>query len=676
MKKIVLFVLGAGGLMAQIFGGAAGKIRVVTSDPTGTACSAGEVRSYNGGLYGCNGSLVFTAVTGAQGPAGPTGPQGEVVSVAGTYSDGQSVVANGTTGDSLKPLTLTATVVKMTSGVPSAAVAGTDYEAPLTFTAPLNRSANAVSCVTASGSVAGCLSAADWTSFNAKYGSGANAAFNSMTVTASGAGAPVIGRTHASTVLTDPFFGVQNGSNVWLGGFLGNGKYNNPGQTSGAAVFDFQGTLVKATGNAGDCVKVDGSTGPCGEGGASFSFASLQEAQEGLNTTKVMSPALVVETISAYVEGGDGVVCSPIPGAVECGVDGTVVRVLAGTVVPGSCTDTKQLFIKTNAASGQKLYYCNGTAYEAVVTPATVAWGGITGTLSNQTDLQTALNTLTTAVSGKQDASTALNDWAAKARPTGMVVGTTDVQTLTNKSISGGQITSAVGTATALAANGTNCGVGQAAQGVDAQGNAEGCFTPAGGGGGTGVANATNIVASGTSVTVTHNADLANVYGFTFACIDEDDGQMVSPSGMTSVTGNAVTFTFTGTVTNVRCTVNTSGISATATRTQSMAVFSPVVEDSGRVQVVLPAASTITRVWCNTKAATNVVINLEERAEGTPDTAGTVVLTSNLTCTTSGAATTTFSNASIAARAPIALTLASVSGTPDTLRVHFEYTVD
>jgi len=39
-----------------------------------------------------------------------------------------------------------------------------------------------------------------------------------------------------------------------------------------------------------------------------------------------------------------------------------------------------------------------------------------------------------------------------------------------------------VATATALAANGANCGAGQAAQGVDAQGNAEGCFTPAGGG--------------------------------------------------------------------------------------------------------------------------------------------------------------------------------------------------
>jgi hypothetical protein len=39
-------------------------------------------------------------------------------------------------------------------------------------------------------------------------------------------------------------------------------------------------------------------------------------------------------------------------------------------------------------------------------------------------------------------------------------------------------------TATALAANGSNCSEGQASRGVDASGNAEGCFTPEGGGGG------------------------------------------------------------------------------------------------------------------------------------------------------------------------------------------------
>ena len=45
----------------------------------------------------------------------------------------------------------------------------------------------------------------------------------------------------------------------------------------------------------------------------------------------------------------------------------------------------------------------------------------------------------------------------------------------------GSDVTTAVATATALAANGANCSGGQAAAGVDASGAAEGCFTPGGG---------------------------------------------------------------------------------------------------------------------------------------------------------------------------------------------------
>lgn len=80
--------------------------------------------------------------------------------------------------------------------------------------------------------------------------------------------------------------------------------------------------------------------------------------------------------------------------------------------------------------------------------------------------------------------------------PAGAVVGTTDSQTLTNKSISGSQITSAVATATALAANGTNCSAGNYPLGVDASGNAESC-TAAGGSLGN-----SNTMGDGTTVAV------------------------------------------------------------------------------------------------------------------------------------------------------------------------------
>lgn len=78
-----------------------------------------------------------------------------------------------------------------------------------------------------------------------------------------------------------------------------------------------------------------------------------------------------------------------------------------------------------------------------------------------------------------------------------------------------------------------------------------------------GTPNVSALVASGTSVTVTHNGGLTNVYGFTFGCLDEDTGLAVTPSSLTTVTANAATFNFPGTVTNVRCTVNTSGGSGT-----------------------------------------------------------------------------------------------------------------
>lgn len=116
--------------------------------------------------------------------------------------------------------------------------------------------------------------------------------------------------------------------------------------------------------------------------------------------------------------------------------------------------------------------------------------------------------------------------------------------------------------------------------------------------------------------------------------------------------------------------------STAAAGLKSITVFDPVTGDSGRIQFEFPSAVTITRISCSVKAATSATINLDERAEATPDTSGTAVLTSGLACDTDSAASTTFSNADIAANVPVSLTISAVSGTPDTLRVHIEYTVN
>ena len=119
---------------------------------------------------------------------------------------------------------------------------------------------------------------------------------------------------------------------------------------------------------------------------------------------------------------------------------------------------------------------------------------------------------------------------------------------------------------------------------------------------------------------------------------------------------------------------NTWTLQAPVLQTRSLTLFDPVTGDSGRIQLMFPAAVTIKRIACSVKAATSVSINLDERAAATPDTTGTAVLGTPLVCDTNEAEVTSFDNAGIAARVPLALTISAVSGTPDTLRVHIEYT--
>jgi hypothetical protein len=124
-------------------------------------------------------------------------------------------------------------------------------------------------------------------------------------------------------------------------------------------------------------------------------------------------------------------------------------------------------------------------------------------------------------------------------------------------------------------------------------------------------------------------------------------------------------------------TVGTSDVSAGLnTFSWNGTIFDPVAGDSGRVQWKHPKNITITKVSCNVKAATNVVIQLNKRVEGTPDVSGTDVQTATLTCITTGASTTSFASAAVTADSPVALTISSVTGTPDTLRVTIYYTVD
>lgn len=122
----------------------------------------------------------------------------------------------------------------------------------------------------------------------------------------------------------------------------------------------------------------------------------------------------------------------------------------------------------------------------------------------------------------------------------------------------------------------------------------------------------------------------------------------------------------------------TGGLIAAAYRTRkaSISLPDPATADSGKVQFEIPSAATMVEVACNVDAATSVTINLFERARATPETGTTGMLTSDLVCTTGGAASTTWTDAAAAGDVPIALGITAVSGSPTWVRVHVKYTLN
>jgi hypothetical protein len=128
--------------------------------------------------------------------------------------------------------------------------------------------------------------------------------------------------------------------------------------------------------------------------------------------------------------------------------------------------------------------------------------------------------------------------------------------------------------------------------------------------------------------------------------------------------------------------VTTSGSNATVlatkylTQTKSAVIDAPVTGDTNKIQWYFPTAVTLTRVACSISGTTSITIQLDERAEATPNTAGTDVMSGTLVCDADSQTTTSFSNATIAARVPLNLQLTAANGTPTSLRVHLEYTID
>jgi hypothetical protein len=138
--------------------------------------------------------------------------------------------------------------------------------------------------------------------------------------------------------------------------------------------------------------------------------------------------------------------------------------------------------------------------------------------------------------------------------------------------------------------------------------------------------------------------------------------------------------------------VTTSGSNAVTldanyrTRTVSVTDLAPVVGDSGLILGVNPATAIhLTRIFCAVQGTTNVVVNLDKRAEATIGTDSAAhLLGADLTAVSGGANASTWSatpcggtsSCAVAAHAPVVMTFTSVSGTPTALNCSVNFTVD
>jgi hypothetical protein len=143
--------------------------------------------------------------------------------------------------------------------------------------------------------------------------------------------------------------------------------------------------------------------------------------------------------------------------------------------LPSTCTQGQAVLL-TTAPLTEWLHVCTSTNTWTKQLQSSVAWGAVTGKPavyppSVHSHLAVDLP------------ATVLYSEGSYSNPAWLTA------------LAGSKISGAVPTAIALAANGANCPAGQASAGVDASGNAEGCFVPDGQGGAVGTVTSVGLSA-------------------------------------------------------------------------------------------------------------------------------------------------------------------------------------
>jgi hypothetical protein len=239
--------------------------------------------------------------------------------------------------------------------------------------------------------------------------------------------------------------------------------------------------------------------------------------------------ALMLGALAAYaqstsiVNGGRS-----FRGEVDASQATSTVPARTGTALPATCVVGEQFF-KSDAAAGANLHLCapantwnqvsgaggggdlsSEGSYEDPSWLVSLGWSKITGkpsvfapdahehSISNVSGLQPALDGKEPSITAGVSSQVWLGNkvwgnvlWADIASKPSVFppeahnhdaayvsLGGSYLNPNWITSLAGAKITGAVAEAQSLTANGTNCPEGQASRGVDAEGNAEGCFTP------------------------------------------------------------------------------------------------------------------------------------------------------------------------------------------------------